>query len=112
MTVVEPDFDKKHPRAGAGRFTEKDQADPGTDVLGSVPVRVKPGMEFTHDRFQDLDWRPGPGQKYADAPLARMKVTARRNGWVYYTYANAPTNKGAWHTREVDFIAQFGDQLH
>ena len=90
--------------------TEKSQAGPGSGVLGA-PVVVKPGMEFTHNRLKDLDWRPGAGQKYADAPLARMKVTARRNGLVYYTYANDQTNKAGWHECEADFIATFGDQL-
>ena len=83
----------------------------GTSGVLGAPVVVKPGMEFTHNRFKDLDWRPGAGQKYADAPLARMKVTARRNGLVYYTYANDQTNKAGWHECEADFIATFGDQL-
>lgn len=104
-------FEDNHPRAAGGQFTEKPHTDPGASILGNAPLQIRPGMQFTHDRFQDLDWRPGPGQKYADAPLARMKITAHRNGYVYFTYANDPANKAGWHTAEAEFIATFGDQL-
>ena len=43
---------------------------------------------FTHLRWLDVDWKPGPGQKYADAPKARMQVTRMTKYAVYYRYAD------------------------
>lgn len=43
---------------------------------------------FTHLRVLDPDWKPEPGQKYADAPKAQMRVTRMTNTTVYYRYAD------------------------
>lgn len=52
---------------------------------------------FTHLRILDPAWRPGPGQRYADAPKARMRVTRMTATTVYYTYADAkPGARSAW----------------
>lgn len=52
---------------------------------------------FTHLHHLDLDWKPGPGQKYRDAPKARCKVTRMTSLAVYYSYASEPTNHGAFY---------------
>lgn len=36
-------FEQMHPRAGAGRFTEKDQADPGTAVIATTKPKHQHG---------------------------------------------------------------------
>lgn len=52
-------------------------------------------ITFTHLRFHDMDWKPGPGQTYRDdCPKARCKVTRMTKTWVYWTYANDPNNRG------------------
>ena len=45
------------------------------------------GLVFTHARYLDPDWTPGPGQRYGDAPHARMTVTRVTDFAVYYRYA-------------------------
>lgn len=42
------------------------------------------GARFEHARQLDPTWRPGPGQKYADAPHVIMEITAVRRLAVYY----------------------------
>lgn len=44
--------------------------------------------EFTHLRLLDPAWKPGPGQRYADAPKARCRVTRKTATTVYYRYAD------------------------
>ena len=46
-----------------------------------MPTYARPprrGDQFTHLRSLDLNWTPGPGQLYGDAPKARQVVTADR----------------------------------
>ena len=50
---------------------------------------------FTHRHALDLDWKPGPGQKWKDAPKAQMRVAKMTDTTVYYTYANDP-GPGQW----------------
>lgn len=45
---------------------------------------VKRGDRFEHARQLDTTWRPGPGERYADAPHAVMVVTAVTRRRVYY----------------------------
>ena len=45
---------------------------------------MKRGYLFYHARLLDPYWKPGPGQRYADAPAALCRVTAVRRGRVYY----------------------------
>jgi len=45
---------------------------------------MKRGDLFYHARLLDPDWKPGQGQRYADAPAALCRVTAVRRGRVYY----------------------------
>ena len=52
--------------------------------------RLQVGARFIHARLLDPEWKPGPGQRYADAPHARCRVTAIRHGSVYYAIADAP----------------------
>jgi hypothetical protein len=62
---------------------------------------VKPIL-FTHLTHLDLDWVPGPGQKYRDAPKAPCRVTRMTKLAVYYTYASATSNRGAFcMSREI-----------
>jgi hypothetical protein len=44
----------------------------------------KRGERFVHSRQLDLNWVPGPGQRYADAPNAVMSVTRVSVGRVWY----------------------------
>lgn len=59
-------------------------------------------IAFTHKRLLTPGWTPGPGQRHADAPKAECRVTRMTKLAVYYTYASAPTNRGAFcMTRET-----------
>jgi hypothetical protein len=49
---------------------------------------------FTHLSYLDPDWQPESGQKYADAPKARMRVTRTTRTTVWFAYADAPTAPG------------------
>jgi len=53
--------------------------------------RVRRGALFTHVNFLDPDWKPGPGQKYVDAPPAVCRITAVRHGKVYYAVGREST---------------------
>jgi hypothetical protein len=57
-------------------------------------MKIEPGREFTHPTKLDPDWRPEPGQRYADAPKARCVVTSVRGAVVYYRYATDRTPHG------------------
>lgn len=46
--------------------------------------RVTRGARFVHARQLDVDWTPGPGQRYADAPHAVMEITHVARGQVWY----------------------------
>lgn len=45
------------------------------------------GDTFTHGRLLDVDWQPGPGQKYVDAPKAVCVITKVDGDSVYYRTA-------------------------
>lgn len=63
-------------------------------VLAVAPTEVRPGLVFRHKRMLDPDWKPGSGQRYADAPHAVCRVTAVRRGTVYYAIgADATTGQ-------------------
>lgn len=49
-----------------------------------IAVEVKAGMVFRHRRILDPAWKPGPGQRYADAPKAVCRVTRVVAGTVWY----------------------------
>lgn len=53
-------------------------------------MKPRPGDLFRHATFLDPYWKPGPGERYADAPRAVCQVTAVRKGQVFYTYADHP----------------------
>lgn len=60
------------------------------------------GTEFTHAYMLNPDWRPGPGQTYAqNCPYARCVVTAVRNGAVYYGYVGQ--RHGSWWVARDEF---------
>ena len=75
---------------------------------------IKTGRVFRHKSLLDTDWVPGEGQRYADAPKAVCRITAVRQGKVYFgigadaTKAHAYANDdyfvahtlGAWETVE------------
>jgi hypothetical protein len=69
---------------------------------------VKAGMTFTHDRIVDPDWTPGPGQKWADAPRARMVVTRVAKGSVFFSYADGSNR---WVMPRGVFTDRYGDRL-
>ena len=78
-----------------------------------MPPMPRRGDTFTHLSSLDLNWTPGPGQKWADAPLARMRVTAVRQGRVFYGYAEPTDRTGygsSWEALD-QFMARYGDQL-
>lgn len=62
-------------------------------VLAVAAAEVRPGLVFRHKRLLDPDWKPGSGQRYADAPHAVCRVTAIRLGSVYYAIG-ADATKG------------------
>lgn len=70
---------------------------------------VKRGDQFTHDRKLDLDWKPGPGEKYKDAPKARMRVTRVTNNTIWFTYASSEGT--GWFLGRKVFVSAFGDQI-
>ena len=70
---------------------------------------IKPGDEFTHDRKLDLSWKPGPGQRYKDAPRARMRVTRVTQHTIWFTYATS--DKTGWYLSRKVFENAFGDQI-
>lgn len=53
-------------------------------------MTIKKGDRFVHATQLDLNWKPGPGQKYADAPKRIMTVTYTRGDSVWY----GPGEKG------------------
>jgi hypothetical protein len=50
----------------------------------TAPRTIKAGDRFEHARQLDPDWRPGPGQRYADAPMRGMRVTRVTFDTIYY----------------------------
>ena len=67
----------------APRLPSRPDAGPDADErMTDETLRV--GARFVHARLLDPDWRPGPGERYADAPHAVCRVTAVRAGRVYY----------------------------
>lgn len=63
----------------------------GRSLIRRAPQR---GDEFTHLHMLDPWWQPGPGERYVDAPHARMVITRVTSVFVYYAYANANTSGG------------------
>lgn len=57
----------------------------------------KRGTIFRHGRMLDPNWKPGPGQKYADAPKAVCRVTGVRHGAVYFGMGEDAT-RGRYYT--------------
>lgn len=64
------------------------------------------GQRFTHKHFIDPDWKPGPGEKYRDAPKAEMVVTGVSLGGVWYGYAEPPGRAG-WHMNRPQFEQEY-----
>jgi hypothetical protein len=61
----------------------------------SVP-HITPQMVFTHPSRLDLDFQPGPGQRYTDGPHVTCVVTSVRGGVVRYRYASSPSTRGVF----------------
>jgi hypothetical protein len=61
-------------------------------------MNFKKGDVFTHPVRIDVDWTPGPGQKWADGPKAECIVTAVRGNQVYYKYVAYQNGKAAFVT--------------
>lgn len=72
----------------------------------SIPHK---GQTFTHDYFVDTSWKPKPGQKWKDAPKAKMVITSVWSTKVYYGFA--PDGKGKYVMDKDEFMYRFGDQL-
>lgn len=79
-----------------------------------APEDVKPGLLFRHTHFLDTTWKPGPGQKYKDAPKAVCKVTCvTRSSYgstVYYT-SDLSSTRGQWHCDLASFCACFSKEV-
>jgi hypothetical protein len=84
-------------------------------ALLGAPVRptVYAGDTFTHHHMLDTTWTPdrSRGERYRDAPKARMRVTAVRNGRVYFTLNSAPENHGNWVTDRSAFLVEYGPEI-
>lgn len=72
-----------------------------------TPGKVTAGFEFTHTRMLDTSWQPGPGQKYADAPKVRCRVTKVTPTTVYFTDARDRRNKGLFSVARDEFEATY-----
>lgn len=64
-------------------------------------MTLRPGTVFRHARLLDVEWTPGPGERYADAPRALCIVTATRGGRIYYRQGTE-RGKGTAHFRADD----------
>lgn len=64
------------------------------------------GFTFTHDRHLDPDWRPdvAAGERYADGPKARMRVTRVTATSGYFVYLDG---KGRTVCDRADFERRF-----
>lgn len=67
--------------------------------------RVRPGYEFTHQTVLDPSWQPGPGQRYADAPKARMVVTRATRTTVWFGFT---AHRGVQRLDRQVFEARYG----
>jgi hypothetical protein len=99
---------------GAGCGDNKASAR-GRSLDIDTQARLKPGQLFMHTRWLDPDWAPGEGQIYKDAPNAICRITAVRQGIVYFKLGTDP-GKADFHIdvdrfleRDVDsWIASAG----
>lgn len=71
----------------------------------AVAAKLARGFTFTHDRFLDTSWEPGPGQSYVSAPHAKMVVTRVTSSRVWYTYAG--DTHGSWVLPRAQFVRRF-----
>lgn len=71
---------------------------------------VKRGLTFTHTYILDPTYLPNieAGETYANGPRAKMRVTSVQRGKVYYTYADADTDRGAWKMDRALFERTYG----
>jgi hypothetical protein len=60
---------------------------------------------FTHDRHLDTDWKPGPGQKYTDAPKRVYEVSRVTRTGVYYRLPGS--SRPGWVMDRAAFEARF-----
>lgn len=80
--------------------------------MSALAPAVKAGDTFTHHHMLDVGWVPdvAAGEKYRDAPHARMAVTAVRDGRVWFKYATEE-GPGQWVANRRDFLAEYGGEL-
>jgi hypothetical protein len=69
------------------------------------------GKLFQHQSILDPDWKPAPGQKYADAPKAIMIVTRVFHGSVYFKYASQRDSAPFLFLDLPNFIDRYGKAL-
>lgn len=71
------------------------------------------GARFTHHRLLDPSWRPGPGERYADAPHAEMVVTRVTAYTVWATSVPVVGDRGVARVRfdRAAFLAEYGTAL-
>ena len=70
--------------------------------MGAAVTAPRPGMVFTHARLLDLD------APVRDRVPAQCRITAVRAGWVYYTYASSPINKGHFKVDVREWMDTYG----
>lgn len=63
-------------------------------------MKPKAGDTFIHRSKLDL-------KAWPDKRKALMKVTRVAHGSVYFTYADEPSNKGAWHVPLDDWLRDY-----
>lgn len=74
----------------------------------SAEIRV--GRRFRHKRQLDPAWRPGPGQRYADAPKRELVVSRITRSRVWYKAPETPETVAGWVALRDDFLADIVDE--
>ena len=79
----------------------------GADVPGGERecADCRPAGTFTHASMIDPTWTPGPGQRYADGPKARMRVTRATRDTVWFGYA--ASDSGGFRLDRATFEARY-----
>jgi len=72
---------------------------------------IRTGKTFVHKTLLDPDWNPAPGQKYADAPKAICRITAVRQGKVYYGIGADATKAHAYAVDDYFVAHSLGEWI-
>lgn len=94
-------------------MTEQEIAqEPLCSSCGAALRRVMSQTTFHHGHTLDPNWQPGPGEKWRNAPKAKMRVTKMTRLAVYYTYADAePGARGAFSMKRETWDRDYAPNL-